>query len=74
MEKNLLRILAANLPENSIRPLIAAAERLESFFQEKPHGFDDQYSNQNFKKQIEEKRRGPSTDIDMYTEQQRERD
>ena len=52
MEKSLLRILATNLPENSIRPLIDATERLESFFQEKPHSFCDQPSKHNLTNEI----------------------
>lgn len=34
---NLLRIVATNLPENSIRPLVPTAQSLQNFFQQKTH-------------------------------------
>lgn len=36
---NLLRVLAADLPEHSISPLIGTTECLERLFKQKPHSF-----------------------------------
>ncbi|KAM2929601.1 hypothetical protein COP2_036720 [Malus domestica] len=36
---NAIRVLAADLPEDSVRLLIGAAQPLEHFFKQKPHGY-----------------------------------
>lgn len=45
---DLPRVLASDLPEHSVGPVIRSTERLERLFEQKPHGF----SNRSFQRTI----------------------